>query len=114
MGPSAFRVAEINQRLRDLGHEVDDLGDVDVIVAETRSPGDPRLKYLDEIRATCEALRDRVEQVVAAGRVPVVLGGDHSIAMGTLAGLSRHFGARASFGRHSPARPPHRRSCSLA
>ncbi len=94
MGPSAFRVAEIDQRLRDLGHDVHDAGDVEVAIAETRNPGDPRLKYLDEILATCAALRDRVYEVVAAGQFPVVLGGDHSIAMGTLAGLARHYGAR--------------------
>ena len=94
MGPSAFRVAEIDQRLRDLGYEVEDAGDVDVAIAETRSPGDPRLKYLDEIRATCEALRDDVGAILGRGHFPLVLGGDHSIAMGTLAGVSRHFHAR--------------------
>lgn len=94
MGPSAFRVAEIDQRLRDLGYEVEDAGNVDVTIAETRSPGDPRLKYLSEIRETCEALRDRVAAVAAAGSIPVVLGGDHSIAIGTLAGLSSHYHAR--------------------
>ncbi len=91
MGPSAFRVADIHHRVRDLGYDVSDAGDVDVIIQETHDPGPhPRLKYLKEIRATCEVLRDRVEKVVAEGGIPVVMGGDHSIAMGTLAGLSRH------------------------
>jgi arginase len=94
MGPSAFRVAEIDQRLRELGYEVEDAGDVEVCIAETRSPGDPRLKYLNEIRETCEALRDRVAAAAQAGSLPVVLGGDHSIAMGTLAGMSGHYHAR--------------------
>lgn len=89
MGPSAFRLADIHQTLRDLGYDVADAGDVDVTVRETRDPGDPRMKYLKEIRATCEALRDRVGETLAAGRMPVVLGGDHSIAMGTIAGVSR-------------------------
>jgi arginase len=89
MGPSAFRLADIHQTLRDLGYAVEDAGDVDVAVRETRDPGDPRMKYLKEIRATCEALRDRVGQACEAGAVPVVLGGDHSIAMGTIAGVSR-------------------------
>lgn len=89
MGPSAFRLADIHQTVRDLGYEVADAGDVDVAVRETRDPGDPRMKYLAEIRATCEALRDRVGQTLAAGHLPVVLGGDHSIAMGTIAGVSR-------------------------
>jgi arginase len=89
MGPSAFRLADIHQTVRDLGYEVTDAGDVEVAVRETRDPGDPRMKYLAEIRATCEALRDRVGEALAAGSRPVVLGGDHSIAMGTIAGVSR-------------------------
>jgi arginase len=90
MGPSAFRLADIHQTLRELGYQVEDAGDVEVAVRETRDPGDPRMKYLAEIRATCEALRDRVGAALQAGSVPVVLGGDHSIAMGTIAGVSRH------------------------
>jgi arginase len=89
MGPSAFRLADIHQTVRDLGYDVTDAGDVEVAVRETRDPGDPRMKYLAEIRATCEALRDRVGEALAAGARPVVLGGDHSIAMGTIAGVSR-------------------------
>jgi arginase len=89
MGPSAFRLADIHQTVRDLGYDVTDAGDVEVAVRETRDPGDPRMKYLAEIRATCEALRDRVGGALAAGSRPVVLGGDHSIAMGTIAGVSR-------------------------
>jgi arginase len=94
MGPSAFRVANVDGVLRDLGYEVHDAGDVRVSIAETRSPGDPSRKYLDEIRETCETLRDAVQASVASGSFPVVLGGDHSVAMGTLAGLSRHFASR--------------------
>ncbi len=89
MGPSAFRVAEIDAKLRTLGYDVEDVGDLDVQIQETRSPGDPRLKYLKEIRATCEALREVAVGALKAGRMPVVLGGDHSIAMGTIAGLAR-------------------------
>jgi len=94
MGPSAFRVADVDQRIRELGYEVEDAGDVHVPIAETKDPGNPRLKYLKEIRETCEGLRDQVAAVLGRGRVPVVLGGDHSIAMGTIAGVSRHFAAR--------------------
>jgi len=94
MGPSAFRVAEINHRVRDLGYVVEDAGDVHVEIAETHDPGDPRLKYLREIRETCTNVRDRVRQAVDAGSIPVVLGGDHSIAMGTIAGVSAHHQAR--------------------
>jgi arginase len=94
MGPSAFRVAGIDQKIRSLGYEVVDAGDLPVKIAETQVPGDPHLKYLKEIKEVCENLRDRVEAEVAKGNLPVVLGGDHSIAMGTLAGLSRHYHAR--------------------
>jgi arginase len=90
MGPSAFRVAGLTERLRGLGFTVEDAGDLPVKIAETQGPGDPRLKYLSEIREVCELLRDRVADTVARGALPLVLGGDHSIAMGTLAGLAAH------------------------
>ena len=93
MGPSAIRGAEIHARVRELGYDVADHGDMEVSIAETRDPGDPKLKYLKEIRETCAALRDVVADVLAEGRMPIVLGGN-SIAMGTIAG------ARV------PARPP--------
>ena len=90
MGPSALRAALIHSRVRELGYEVADRGDLEVQIQETRDPGDPRLKYLKEIRQTCEAVRDAVDSVLSEGAMPVVLGGDHSIAMGTIAGVSRH------------------------
>jgi arginase len=91
MGPSAFRVAGIHQAVRHLGIAVEDFGDIEAHVAETRDPGNPRLKYLKEIRATCITLRNTVTRTMDEGIIPVVLGGDHSIAMGTIAGVSRHF-----------------------
>ena len=91
MGPSAFRVAGIHQAVRSLGIAVEDFGDIEAHVAETRDPGDPRLKYLKEIRATCITLRNVVSRTLDENVIPVVLGGDHSIAMGTIAGVSRHF-----------------------
>ena len=89
MGPSAFRLADVHQKVRDLGYEVEDAGDIVVSIPETQSPGDPRLKYLKEIQKTCETLRDTVAGTLGEGKIPVVLGGDHSIAMGTIAGVSR-------------------------
>lgn len=91
MGPSAFRVAEIHHAVRALGIQVEDFGDIEAEVAETRDPGNPRLKYLKEIRATCLTLRNVVTRTMDEGVIPVVLGGDHSIAMGTIAGVARHF-----------------------
>jgi arginase len=94
MGPSALRVAGVDARLAALGCEVEDRGDLPVKIQETQGPGDPRLKYLREIVEVCELLRDRVGEALAHGAIPVVLGGDHSVAMGTIAGLARHFHAR--------------------
>jgi arginase len=94
MGPSALRVADVDAKIAALGYDVDDWGDLPVKIRETQGPGDPRLKYLKEILEVCGLLRDRVGEALAAGTVPVVLGGDHSVAMGTIAGLARHFGQR--------------------
>ncbi len=94
MGPSALRVADVDARLAQLGYDVEDWGDLPVAIPETQGPGDPRLKFLREILDVCERLRDRVDESVAQGRTPVVLGGDHSVAMGTIAGLARHFHRR--------------------
>lgn len=91
MGPSAFRVAGIHQALRSLDIAVEDFGDIAAQVAETREPGNPRLKYLKEIRSTCVTLRNVVSRTMDEGVLPVVLGGDHSIAMGTIAGVAKHF-----------------------
>ena len=94
MGPSAFRFADVDARITQLGLEVRDWGDLRVKIRETQGPGDPRLKYLKEIVEVCEALRDRVGQALEQGTLPVVLGGDHSVAMGTIAGVARHHRAR--------------------
>jgi len=94
MGPSALRVADVDAKLAQVGHEVEDWGDLSVAIPETQGPGDPRLKFLREILDVCERLRDRVGEALAQGRTPVVLGGDHSVAMGTIAGLARHFHRR--------------------
>lgn len=94
MGPSALRVAGVLERLRQLGHEVEDRGDLPVKIPETQSPGDPRLKYLGEIMEVVSALRDAVDRALEDGATPVILGGDHSVAMGSIAGLAQHFHRR--------------------
>lgn len=94
MGASALRVAGVSRRVAELGYAVEDCGDLEVEIQERHNPGDPKLKYLREIRNTCEKLRDRVGSILEEGALPVVLGGDHSIAMGTIAGLSRFHAAR--------------------
>lgn len=89
MGPSAIRIAGLHARLRRQGHDVEDCGDVACAVPETREPRDPKLRFLAEIVESLESLADMVESVVRNDRFPVVLGGDHSIAMGTMGGLAR-------------------------
>src|SRR3954471_13602934 len=90
MGPSALRVANLNSRVASLGYIVEDHGNVPVDQAEASPEGHPRAKYLPQIAATCERIAASVEQSLQAGSVPVVLGGDHSVAVGTVSGVS-HF-----------------------
>jgi len=91
MGPSALRYADLNEKLQALGYEVDDLGDLDVIIPETRHFGDPHAKYLKEIADACTHLANLVLEIHTDHRTPVVLGGDHSIAVGTISGMAESF-----------------------
>jgi arginase len=90
MGPSAIRIADIEPHLEALGHTVVDFGDIDVMIPETLEVGATVLRYKRAILAACESLRREVERSLGEGRMPVVLGGDHSIAIGSLAGVSNH------------------------
>lgn len=89
MGPSAIRYAGLKAGLKSLGHEVRDLGNVNVPIGENCLPGDPRLKYLDPIIQVEQELVEVVSKSVAAGHIPLVLGGDHSLAIGSVAGALR-------------------------
>jgi arginase len=91
MGPSALRVAGLNDKLAKLGYEVEDLGNVIVDQPESAPAGQPNARYLTQIAHTCVRLAEMVERATGHERVPLVLGGDHSAAIGTVAGLSRHF-----------------------
>ena len=91
MGPSALRVAGLNEKLQKLGYDVEDWGNVIVDQPESLPTGPEHARYLPQIAHTCERLAQLVEKAADNGRCPLVLGGDHSIAIGTLAGLSRHF-----------------------
>lgn len=87
MGPSALRYAGLQKALSDLGHTVADLGDLVVPGPEHSDPGHPSARYLKEIVEVCRELSRRVADVVKAGRVPLVLGGDHSLSVGTVSGV---------------------------
>jgi len=88
MGPSAVRVANLHQRLRDLGYEVRDLGNLEVRPPESLPAGPKRAKYLPQIARACTDLADMVAAAAAHGRMPLVLGGDHSVAIGTVSGMA--------------------------
>jgi arginase len=91
MGPSAVRVAGLEARLEQLGHVVEDAGNIAVAIAEQKSAGDPHAKYLKEITATCIKQADLVLKTLEAGKVPIVLGGDHSVAAGTVSGVAEFY-----------------------
>jgi arginase len=92
MGPSAIRYAGLASRIAELGHEVVDRGNVETAVAEATAVGDEHARFLPEIKATCERIAQLVADDTRAGFMPVVLGGDHSVALGTLAGLREAHG----------------------
>src|SRR6201981_4233964 len=94
MGPSAVRVAGLEARLEALGHDVEDGGNVSVAIAEQKKEGDPHAKYLKEITATCTKHAELVLKTLEVGKVPVVLGGDHSVAAGTMAGVAEFYRRR--------------------
>src|SRR3954468_14965100 len=91
MGPSAVRVAGLEARLEQLGHVVEDAGNITVAIAEQKKEGDPHAKYLKEITATCIKQADLVLKTLEAGKVPLVLGGDHSVAAGTVSGVAEFY-----------------------
>lgn len=88
MGPSAIRYAGLSEKLEALGYEIKDLGNLSVAQPESRVQGDVKLKYLTQVRAVCDELRSMVAQVMAENAFPIVLGGDHSLAIGSVAGAA--------------------------
>jgi len=91
MGPAALRVARLNQRIARLGYTVHDLGDMRLERPQTFPEVDDKLKYVREISNTCEQLAKEVEAILEAKQLPLVLGGDHSIAIGSFAGVASHY-----------------------
>jgi len=91
MGPSALRVAGLQSRIKQLGHQVEDIGNIHVKQPEEQHYGEKRAKYLGEIAEACKGLAEMVEKTLAEGTLPLVLGGDHSIAIGSVGGASAYF-----------------------
>ncbi|HWH54370.1 MAG TPA: arginase [Gaiellaceae bacterium] len=93
MGPSAIRYAGLAARIEQLGRRVFDWGNVEGAVAEATAVGSEQVRFLTAIKQACARVAQLVERAVAEGLVPLVLGGDHSVALGTLGGLSRAHGS---------------------
>lgn len=91
MGPSAIRYAGAVNRLQAIGHDVVDEGDVPVSAVQKKQDENEKLKNLEEVIAATDHLANKVEEVLKNERFPLVFGGDHSIAIGTLAGLATTF-----------------------
>ncbi len=89
MGPSAIRYAHLQNSLADLGYEVRDEGNIDVPIAEMCSITDPKLKYIDCIIPMGRRISGAVSTSVQGGRFPLVLGGDHSLSVGSVRGAAR-------------------------
>lgn len=91
MGPSAIRYAGINERLRELFDEFEDLGDIAVGRPEVKIDPNSNLRNLELVAEKNSLLAAEVDKIIESGSFPLVLGGDHSIAIGTLAGVSKHY-----------------------
>jgi arginase len=92
MGPSAIRYAGLSERLERLGRSVVDLGNVQAAVPEATSVEDERARFLPEIKATCERVAMLVTEALADGCFPLVLGGDHSVALGSIGAMAKAHG----------------------
>ena len=94
MGPSAIRAAGLAQRIAKLGYEVNDVGDIKIERSRTNLREGEKLKHISEVYAACVQLAAQVEQIVDAGEFPITIGGDHSIAIGSLSGIAKAYRKR--------------------
>ncbi len=90
MGPSAIRYAHLQQKLEDLGYDVEDKGNVEVPIAEMCRISEPKLKYIDCIIPMGRRVSGAVSTSMQAGNFPLVLGGDHSLSVGSIRGAARN------------------------
>ena len=90
MGPSAMRIADIDKRLQQLGYSVTDEGDIPIRAIEVQEEAHSKLKYLPEVAEMSHILSTRVKGILDDGDFPLILGGDHSMSVGSLAGIGAH------------------------
>ena len=88
MGPSALRIAGLENKLKQLGYKVEDTGDINIEIMERQKLQNPKLRYIEEILKTSKILAGKVEKVLEQGKFPLCVGGDHSMALGSIAGIS--------------------------
>ncbi len=94
MGPSALRIAGLGAAIRDMGYTLAREEDIAVPAMETRSVEDSKARFKPQILSVCTELAERVKELMDTGEFPLVIGGDHSIAMGTVSGVAAHFRER--------------------
>ncbi len=92
MGPSAIRYAGLDARLAEIGRRVQDWGNVETVVAEAAEVGEENARYLLPVLRTCERVAALVKRAAESGALPLVLGGDHSVAIGSIGGLASTYG----------------------
>src|SRR4030095_7693495 len=90
MGPSAIRYAQLHNKLQDLGYSLEDKGNIEVAIQEMCQITDPRLKYIDCIIPMGRRISGAVATSIQSGHFPLVLGGDHSLSVGSIRGAARH------------------------
>ncbi|MGE3725636.1 MAG: arginase [Candidatus Sericytochromatia bacterium] len=93
-GPSAFRIAGLEKAIREMGYLVQDEGNISVAIPESLEIGQTNARFLEEITLACQTHFDRVFEIMRKGNFPLVLGGDHSIAIGTIGGISAYYHAK--------------------
>jgi arginase len=96
LGVEAMRISKIRgeylvERIRELGYDAEDEGNIDIVRPERSAPPDENPKYLAEMLASCRNISAGIKEILAGGSIPVILGGDHSIAIGTFSGIASHF-----------------------
>lgn len=96
LGPTAIRVGRLHEKtlaehIENLGYEVTDYGDVEIVKPNYIANADENPRYLKEYLASCKNMSETVKKIFRNGEMPLIIGGDHSIAAGTLAGISSHF-----------------------
>lgn len=96
MGPSAIRIAGLNDHLRGLGHQVQDLGNLHVTVPESHPADGAKRRFMAEVSQVCTQLCSKVVRMMKEDTVPVILGGDHSISIGSIAGVARYYRSKKS------------------